>query len=226
MASNTLTTHSRINLVSFLPFRFAHLPSYTNFASKSSNNTTHHTEMFKKLLLLVLFVAPLSLCAQKFAHFDYGTIMQAMPEFKTAQASIEALGKQYQSEIEGMQKELQTKAEKYQKEDTDATPANIKERHQQELQDMYQRLQQAQQDNTEKFQQEQQKKMQPIMQKVMNAVNTVAQEGGYVYIIDKNASQQAGIVINETLSTDVTSVVMKKLGITASATTAAPAAKK
>ena len=159
--------------------------------------------MFKKLLLLVLFVAPLSLCAQKFAHFDYGTIMQAMPEFKTAQASIEALGKQYQSEIEGMQKELQTKAEKYQKEDTDATPANIKERHQ-----------------------EQQKKMQPIMQKVMNAVNTVAQEGGYVYIIDKNASQQAGIVINETLSTDVTSVVMKKLGITASATTAAPAAKK
>lgn len=50
---------------------------------------------------------------------------------------------------------------------------------------MYQRLQQAQQDNTEKFQQEQQKKMQPIMQKVMNAVNTVAQEGGYVYIIDK-----------------------------------------
>ena len=101
----------------------------------------------------MLFVAPLSLCAQKFAHFDYGTIMQAMPEFKTAQASIEALGKQYQSEIEGMQKELQTKAEKYQKEDTDATPANIKERHQQELQDMYQRLQQAQQDNTEKFQQ-------------------------------------------------------------------------
>ena len=104
MASNSLTTHLRINLVSFLPFRFAHLPSYTNFAAKSSNNTTHHTEMFKKLLLLVLFVAPLSLCAQKFAHFDYGTIMQAMPEFKTAQASIEALGKQYQSEIECMQK--------------------------------------------------------------------------------------------------------------------------
>ena len=52
------------------------------------------------------------------------------------------------------------------------------------------------------------------MQKVMNAVNTVAQEGGYVYIVDKNASQQAGIVINETLSTEVTSAIMKKLGVT------------
>ena len=87
---------------------------------------------------------------------------------------------------------------------------------------MYQRLQQAQQDNSENFQQEQQKKMQPVTQKVMDAVNAVAQEGGYVYIIDKNGAQGAGIVINETLSTDVTSTIMKKLGITAS--TAKPAA--
>ena len=173
-----------------------------------------HTEMLKKLLMLVLFVAPLSLCAQKFAHFDYAAVMQAMPEAKTAQTELEGLYKQYQTEIEGMQKELQTKAEKYEKEDTDATPANIKERHQQELQNMYQRLQQAQQDNSENLQKEQNKKMQPIIQKVLNAVNTIAQEGGYVYIVDKNASQQAGIVINETLSTEVTSAIMKKLGVT------------
>ena len=94
---------------------------------------------------------------------------------------------------------------------------------------MYQRLQQAQHDNSEQFQQEQQKKLQPITQKVMNAVNTVAQEGGYVYIVDKNASQQAGIVINEALSTDVTSIVMKKLGISAAAaakTSSATSTKK
>ena len=100
--------------------------------------------MFKKILLLVLFVAPLSLCAQKFAHFDYNAILSAMPEAKTAQTELETIYKKYQSDMENMQKELQTKAEKYQKEDTEATPANIRERHQQELQDMYQRLQQAQ----------------------------------------------------------------------------------
>lgn len=173
--------------------------------------------MIKKLLMLVLFVAPMSLFAQKFAHFDYSTIMQSMPEALTAQSEIEALYKQYQTEIENMQKELQTKAEKYQKEDTDATPANIKERHQQELQDMYQRLQQAQQDNSDNFQKAQTQKMQPVLQKVMTAVNTIAQEGGYVYIIDKTTAQNSGMVINETISVDVTSQIMQKLGISASA---------
>ena len=92
--------------------------------------------MFKKLLLTLLLAAPLSLCAQKFAHFDYTLVVQSMPEAKTAKTELEALYKQYQTELENMQKELQTKMEKYQKEDTEATPANIRERHQQELQEM------------------------------------------------------------------------------------------
>lgn len=175
--------------------------------------------MIKKILMLVLLAAPLSLAAQKFASFDYTSIMQAMPETKKAQAELEALGKQYQTELENLQKELQTKAEKYQTEDTDATPQNIKERHQQELQTMYQRFQQAQQDNSEAFQKEQNTKMQPIIQKVMDAVNTLAKEGNYVYIIDKSAAQSAGIFINESLSEDVTSRIMAKLGISATSTT-------
>ena len=182
--------------------------------------------MFKKLLLIVLLAAPLSLCAQKFAHFDYASIMQSMPEAKAVQAELGTLYKQYQTELENMQKEFQTKMEKYQKEDTEATPANIRERHQQELQEMYQRLQQAQQDNSDNFQAEQQKKMQPVTQKVMDAVNAVAQQGGYVYIVDKNAAQGAGIVINEQLSTDVTGAIMQKLGMPESAAKPAAAPAK
>lgn len=174
--------------------------------------------MFKRFLLLALLAAPLSLCAQKFAHFDYTSIMQAMPEYKAAQTELEALYKKYQTELESMQTELQTKYEKYSQEDNEQTPKNIRDRHQQELQDMSQRLQQARDDNSENMQKQQQQKMQPIVQKVMDAVNAVAQEGGYVYIVDKTGSQQAGIVINETLSQDVTSQVMKKLNLTTSAT--------
>lgn len=178
--------------------------------------------MFKKLLLLVFLAAPMSLCAQKFAHYDLQSIVESLPEYKKAQTELDALGKQYQSELENMQKELQTKAEKYQKEDTDATPQNIKERHTQELQEMYQRLQQAQQDNTEAFQKATSTKMQPINKKVLDAVKSVAQSGGYVYIFDKSIAQTGQIIINETLSTDVSSQVMLKLGISASA--AKPAA--
>ena len=178
--------------------------------------------MFKKILMLALIAAPLQLCAQKFAHFDYATIMQAMPEYKAVTAELETIGKQYQAELEGMQKEFPTKMEKYQKEDTEATPQNIRDRHQQELQDMYQRLQQASQDNQEAFEKARQTKMQPVSQKLIDAAQAVAKEGGYVYIIDSQAAQAGGILINETLSTEVTAQIMKKLGL--SATTATPSA--
>ena len=36
--------------------------------------------MFKKILMLALIAAPLQLCAQKFAHFAYATLIQALPE--------------------------------------------------------------------------------------------------------------------------------------------------
>ena len=176
-------------------------------------NHSYTYEMLKKILLLLLLAAPLNLCAQKFAHFDYATIMQALPDYKAATTELETLYKKYQAEIENMQKELQTKAEKYQKEDTDATPENIKARHNQELQDMYQRLQQAQNDNSEAFQKAQETKIKRVTQKVMDAVQAVAQEGGFVYVMDKNAAQAAGIVINETISTEVTALIKTKLGI-------------
>ncbi len=181
--------------------------------------------MIKKILMLVLFVAPLSLAAQqKFAYFDYTAIMQAMPETKKAQTELEAMGKQFQDELQGMEKEIQTKIEKFQSEVNEQTPENIRTRRAQEIQDMQQRYQQAAEDNQKAFQDAQSKKMQPIIQKVLDAVNNVAKEGNYVYIVDKTASQSAGIFINESLSEDVTKKVMTKLGVTATAP-AAPAAK-
>lgn len=173
--------------------------------------------MIKKILMMLLFAAPLSLMAQKYAHFDYAAIMQALPDYKKVMTELENEGKQYQTELEGMQKELQTKADKYQKEDNEQTPENIRQRHQQELQDMYQRLMQAQQDNEEAFAKSKATKMQPVAQKVMDTVSAVAKEGGYVYIIDKMAAQNGGIFINEAISVDVTNQVMQKLGISAAA---------
>ena len=173
--------------------------------------------MIKKLLMLVLFVAPMSLAAQKFAHFDYTLVMQSMPAVKAAQAELETIGKQYQDELAGMEKEIQTKIEKYQNEINDQTPENIRTRRMQEIQEMQQRFQQASEDNQKAYNETASKKMQPLIQKVMDTVNTVAKEGNYIYIIDKTASQAAGVFINEAISEDVTKKVMDTLGISAAA---------
>jgi len=170
--------------------------------------------MIKKILMLVFFVAPLSLIAQqKFAHFDYTSIMQSLPETKKAMTELEALSKQYTEELQAMEKEIQTKMEKYKSEVNDKTPENIRTRRAQEITDLQTRCQQASEDDQKNFNEARNTKMQPIMQKVMDAVSSVAKEGNYVYIVDKTASQGAGIVINEALSEDVTKKVMDKLGL-------------
>lgn len=168
--------------------------------------------MFKKLLILVLMIAPLSIFAQKFAHFNSGEIVSVYPAAKTAQTELDALLKQYQTDLEAMQKEFQTKLQKYEAEVNDQTPANMRQRRQQELQDLQQRLQQAAQDNEQSFRQAQQTKMQPIFEKVHAAIDAVLKEGGFVYGMDKSATA-GSISINEALSTDITAQIKAKLGI-------------
>ncbi|MCH5181108.1 MAG: OmpH family outer membrane protein [Prevotellaceae bacterium] len=169
--------------------------------------------MFKKLFLLALLCAPVSLCAQKFARYDFAEIMQALPAYQTAQTELQASGQKYESDLEEMRKEIQAKAEKFDKEINEQTPANIRERRQQELQEMYQKFQQAQDDNLEAFRQEQQQKLQPLQERVLAAVKEIITEGGYVIAFEKSNTEAAFSVLNETLIEDITAKVKAKLGI-------------
>jgi outer membrane protein len=163
----------------------------------------------KKLILMALMFAPLSLFAQKFGHVNSQEIIQAMPEYATAKTQIDALQKQYETDLKSQQDELTKKSDEYEK--AKATlPDNIKQRREQELQDMYQKIQQSYQDNQQALQKASQEKMQAITVKITDAIKSVGQTGGYVYIMDVTG----GIpYISTTLSTDVTSQVKSKLGL-------------
>jgi len=145
----------------------------------------------------------------KFGHVNTQEIIQAMPEFATARTEIEKLTQQYEADLKQMQEELQKKAETFEKESANL-PDNIKQRREQELNDLYQRIQQTFQDNQQALGKAQQEKMQAITTKVIDAIKSVGQDGGYVYVMDMSA----GIpYISTTLSTDVTAQVKAKLGL-------------
>lgn len=167
--------------------------------------------MFKKILILVLMIAPLSAFAQKFAHYNTEEIAKVYPAYLTAQKELEDLAKQYETDIQDMQKELQTKYEKAQAEINESTPENVRQRKLNELEALQQRIQEAVQNNQQSYQQEAARKMQPIFQKLQDAVTAVLQEGGFVYGIDKASA--GGITINEALSTDINAQIKTKLGI-------------
>ncbi len=163
----------------------------------------------KKLLFVMLMLAPMAAFAQKFGHVNAAEIMQAMPEYTKAQTDLEALRKQYEADLKSMQDEIQKKAEALEKEQA-TLPANIKQRRETELQDMYQKYQQSAQDNQQALAKESQEKMQVISTKLVDAIKAVGQEGDFVYIMDLGSAIP---YISTTRSIDVTKDVKAKLGL-------------
>ena len=54
----------------------------------------------KKILFVMLMLAPMSIFAQKFAHFNMADVLPEMAEYKAASADIQKLTTQYQEELE------------------------------------------------------------------------------------------------------------------------------
>lgn len=164
----------------------------------------------KKVILMALLLVPMSIFAQqKFGHFNSAEIIQAMPEYTTAQNEIQQLQTQYENDLKRMQDELQRKYEDFQKEQANLLD-NVKQRRITEIQDMEARIQQRYQDDQKSLQETSQQKMQAISEKMLAAIKTVGDEGGYVYIMDVSAGVP---YISATLSTDVTVQIKAKLGL-------------
>ena len=166
--------------------------------------------MLKKIALLLMLVLPMSVFAQKFGHIKTQEILTVMPEYTKAQTDIQTMQKQYEDEMKRLQDEINKKFAAYQQEQANL-PKNIQERRQKELQELNERGMQMGQDAQQQLQQSWMQMLEPIAKKIDDAIKSVGQEGGYVYIFDLNATQIP--FVNETLSTDVTGAVKAKLGL-------------
>ena len=166
--------------------------------------------MLKKIALILLLIAPMSVFAQKFGHIKTQEIETAMPEYTKAQTDISTMQKQFEDEIKRASEEVNKKYAEYQQDQANL-PKNIQERRQKELQDLTQKGMQLQQDAEQQLQQSWMQMLEPIVKKVEEAIKAVGKEGGYTYIFDLNATNIP--YVSETLSTDVTATVKAKLGI-------------
>ena len=161
----------------------------------------------KKIILMLMLFAPLSLFAQKFGHIDAQAVLAQMPEAIKANGELQATAKQYENDLKALQDELQRKAQEYDKNKSTMNPTKQAET-EKALQDMYQKIQQTYQDNQQAMQKMQQEKLAPITTKLVNAIKNVGKNGGYVYIMDVNS----GIpYVSDTLSKDVSAEVKAEL---------------
>ena len=141
--------------------------------------------MKKIILIMAAAVLALSASAQnlKFAHVNFNELVMLMPEADAARAQMEASQKEAQETYQTMVEEYQAKAQKFQQNQATWTAA-IKESKQKELADISNRIQEFDQSIQQELQQQQSQLMAPIQQKAIEAVNTLAKEGGYIYVFE------------------------------------------
>lgn len=146
--------------------------------------------------------------AQKIGHIDFPGLIQMMPGQDSINKAYETYAKGLENQITTMQAELENKQLDY--EAQQATLSSIiKQTKEKELQDLYNRLvdfnQKAQQD----LQNYENELLNPLIEKARNAVNAVAKEKGFSYIL--NTAQ--GMVLFSENGEDIMPFVKAKLGI-------------
>lgn len=168
----------------------------------------------KKILILILMMAPLSLfaqSAQKFGYVNALSIVQIMPEYTKAQNDLQTLQKQYSDEFDRLRTELEKKGVAFEQV-KDSLPASILQRRERELQELYTRMQQYEQESIQNLRQAQEAKLAEVNDILQTAIQAVGREGGYICVFDISS----GIpYISETLCDNLDAKVKAKLGIAA-----------
>lgn len=186
------------------------------------------------LIAAGLLVGSTASAQQKLGHVNTSDLLQAMPEMKVADATIQAYAKGKQATLEQMEAERQKKVLNYQEKAKTISEAN-RESVEKELatiakdaQDIMQRLEDMQQKIQEELATKRRDVYQPIIKKLEDAIRAVAKEKGYNYIFDAAQTNMGfSAVVYSDGGDDIAPAVKAKLGISASsAVTPAATPKK
>jgi outer membrane protein len=164
----------------------------------------------------VAIIASLSLAASaqlKIGHVNSQELLSLMPEADSAQKKVEKLSQDHQMLLEEMTVEFNKKLDDYQKKlDDQANPMSplVKSSKEAELQDLQNRVQLFEQQASQELQQKKMELFQPIQEKAMKAINDVATENGFTYILDSGVGV---ILYSAPNSEDILPLVKKKLGL-------------
>ena len=163
--------------------------------------------MIKKFLLAIMIALPMSVFAQKFGVINTQALMETMPEMKTVQEQMEASAKKYQAEFDKLKEEFDKKFTEFQALE-ESTPQTIKDRRMQEMQELDAKIQQFRETALQDQQRQQQQLMAPIQEKVMKAIQSVGDEGGFTFIFENMMPVFTGKDV-----TDITESVKTRLGV-------------
>jgi outer membrane protein len=150
---------------------------------------------------------------QKIGHADWEYIFKRLPQYKQIENELKTFESQLQNQLKTKSEELERKYKIFQ-----GLPANTPEPIRQDKASELSYLQ----GNMEKFQQDAQQSMQkkqnelvaPVFAKVGKAIEDVAVENGYAYIINPQMVGGGDVLLYANEKYNISDLVLSKLGVT------------
>ena len=174
--------------------------------------------MKKTILFLLLTVVSLAVSAQdaqpkdsvafKFGYLSYDSVMVAVPDYTELKTNMAQLREQYEAEQKRVENDFNKKYEEFL--DGQASfPKTILQKRQSELQEMLDRNIEFKKQSQKMLSEAEANMMEVIKTTINMAVNIIAQERGYAFVL--NTDKEAVTFINPALGEDITEAVKQRL---------------
>jgi outer membrane protein len=168
---------------------------------------------FKVLSFILLFAAPALAQPTRTAYIDASKIIARLPEAQDADARLDQLVATWNQEADNIQGDLNRKKAEYERRklimtDAERTATEV------DIQNVQRRLNEFRQSKygpNGELASQQASMMKPAYDKLMKAIDEVARDGNYDYVLDKSSKDVAILFSNS--KHDLTGAVAKKLGI-------------
>ncbi|MCY3999481.1 MAG: OmpH family outer membrane protein [Bacteroidetes bacterium] len=173
--------------------------------------------LFPVLLLTALTISSAN-AQHKIAYVDSERIYSSFPEFSTAQQSLDRTAQQWEQEIEQRQDELDEMFQEYQARELLYT-SDSRQQKQNEIiaaEEELERLRMQYFGPEGQLFQQQEQILRPIQEKVLIAIEEVAQADDFDYVFDRSGDF---VFLYTNQSLDITDLVLEELGIDVSRNT-------
>ena len=157
-------------------------------------------------MIFIALAATTSVNAQKIGYISTEELVSILPETAKADTNLQQYRTALIQNAQEKQTSLESAIEKFNK-DTASMSNSVKEVKRTELQKMLNDLQTEEQRIQQQLQQRQQELITPINRKAFEAIQAVAKENGYTYVLEK------GALLVAPPGEDILALVAKKLNV-------------
>ena len=158
------------------------------------------------LLLLLIFFQNIN--AQKYGYLNKEELYKSIPDYDSATGQIEKLRMEFENQLAAMQNELSSKTSSLNNESANISEF-LRQNRQQELKSLNVRIQLFSVKATSQLGDKKNQLLQPILDRADNAIKAVAEEQGFIFVIDSGQL----LFMDEKKCTNILPLVKAKLGV-------------